>query len=416
MTPEAIKRQPDAIDRAIATVEARNALVTPFSQPEILTDNTPTITKRRAGRLASSVATGGLGLSIVAGAFGTPPDTQANQLPAPIIRSGNLPESPLNPEIIQTRILEAAPIIKIRTPEAAAARYGWDNYTKNPDSWKVNKDGSVSLKMDPKGLVHRVRTNGAIIDGNIWVDRPGNLPNRLPIVVYPKGVGYVDLSSGTFRLYSASGVTRAVEFNKQVAKTRVREAGKGTNVIPVCIPDIRPGDLEPVTPDQLYQFRADTEEGKRREAAAMFGADAYTRDWENWEINEYGQAYLKPDNWRNPDSGREAQVHMVKADKYTTWDAWVKAKRFEKETFRDGKQITFNAIAFAAHPTPPNAIGIVELTSGTAWRIDPKHGLQGARSLFHQVFRQLLAREKDRSTVGQLYGGQPGVLVLPICN
>jgi hypothetical protein len=283
--------------------------------------------------------------------------------------------------------MEAYPIRaleKIKSAEEAAKRFGHDAWTKDPKNWKVNKFGGAELKGDPTGLIHRAKVAGAVIEGWIKVDRPGSKIDALPFVVNPRGVYFMDMTAGTFWVWPAK--YREEQFNRMVGVLRAKEKVEqpGTNVIPVCIP--RKIETATVTEAQLDKYASVAEAIKR---LGVLG-DSYTMNPANWEINQYGGAHLKAD--------LTGKVHMLKADKYTTWDAFVYIKRFEKP--RAGK---FNALGFAGHPTPPNAIGYVEATGGTAWTAKP--GFE--RKLFFQVLRQLKARELVE---------QPGTLVNPVCN
>lgn len=377
--------RPDAIDIAIANVEARESqagFAMSFIEPSgsLLDQQIPAKPKKRAGRIAGTIAAGTAGVAFLSSPGNIAP-ASAFEMPA-IVTEGQMQSL----SGVETALSVQESLIKLKEREEAAARYGWDAYSKNPLHWRINRFGGAELVPDPTGLIHRARTNGAVIDGWIKVDRPGSKIDALPIVVNSRGVPFIDLSGGTFWLFPQA--EREAQFNKMVAVLRVKERKEqpGTNVMPICIPRVRDGDLLGVTETQLDKYASVAEAIQR---LAVPG-DPYTMNPANWEINQYGGAHLIED--------LSGKVHTLKADKYTVVDSFIYVKRFEKAG--PGK---FNAIGLVQHPTPPNAIGHVELTGGTFYTAKP--GFE--RRLFFQVLQQLKDREKRE---------QPNTLVLPVCN
>ena len=112
-------------------------------------------------------------------------------------------------------------------------------------------------------------------------------------------------------------------------------------------------------------------------AAERFGADAYSKNPLNWEINEYGGAWLHD----NP-TDLISRVNTTGA----VVEGWIKPKKRNSE---------FDAITVVAHPS----VAEIEIQGGTFWDFGSNQN-QG----FRQVLGQVEAKEPKE---------QPGVVVLP---
>jgi hypothetical protein len=182
----------------------------------------------------------------------------------------------------------------------------------------------------------------------------------------------MDLQGGTFRLFPAS--QREAAFNKLVAQMRAKEKIEqpGTNVMPVCVPLKK--ETRWVNPVAIQS--ADI-------AASRYGADSYSRNPANWEINQYGGAHLKEDP--------TGLAHRIKAPDAVV-DAYLAINR-------DG----IDALAIVGAPHGPNAYVYLDVSGATVWQ----PGKGDLNALHWQVARQQKANElKD----------QIGVLPISVCN
>ena len=118
--------------------------------------------------------------------------------------------------------------------------------------------------------------------------------------------------------------------------------------------------------------------GSPEEAALRFGADEYTTDPSNWDINEWGGAHLK-------ETGRAVKANTARA----TVEGWIKS---------DMVAPTRDAVTIVAHSNVP----VVELNGGTFWDYGPGNETAG----FAQLWGQVLEKEAIE---------QPDVTVIPLC-
>ncbi|MBI3985075.1 MAG: hypothetical protein HY344_04040 [Candidatus Levybacteria bacterium] len=61
---------------------------------------------------------------------------------------------------------------RIKSRVYAANTYGRDKYSRDPRNWKLNRDGSATLRPDSSGLEHEVTTGKAVLDGWNGINRP----------------------------------------------------------------------------------------------------------------------------------------------------------------------------------------------------------------------------------------------------
>lgn len=113
------------------------------------------------------------------------------------------------------------------------------------------------------------------------------------------------------------------------------------------------------------------------DAALRFGADAYSSNPSNWEINEWGGAHLL-------ETGKAVEAYTSG----TVVEGWIKSKMVGAR----------DALTFVADPSVP----VVELNGGTFWDFGPENSRAG----FAQVLGQVQAKEAVE---------QPDVLVIPLC-
>ena len=266
----------DVIDRAIQAVEARysaqSVVTSATSEPET-TNHLPTMGQRRkASRLSVNTLAGGLGLAFLGG-FGNPIPAPTLENPPAIVIEGQMPS--LSSSIVVFNNEQALDAVKSpetsksaikETAQSAAKRYGADTYSEDWHNWKMTENNTAAtLKPDPSGLAHRVRVNGAVIEGWLGVKRPGI--DAVPVVVNPRGIQKMDLQGGTFRLFPVS--QREEQFNRLVDGTRIKEKNKqpGTDVMPVCVPLQK--ETRWVNPAKIPS---------RSYAAKQYGADTYSRN------------------------------------------------------------------------------------------------------------------------------------------
>lgn len=336
---------------------------------------------RNAGRrIAAGTAAAVFGVA----AFGTPVMAAADQQPSAYTVEGQIPSS--NPNIVVFKDGQALSAINSseinyaaieQTAVSAAARYGYDTWTNDWHNWTIHENGAAAtLEPDPSGLAHRVRVNGAVIDGWLKVNRPGI--EAVPVVVNPRGIEYMDLQAGTFRLFPKS--KRNAAFNKLVMQVRRTEkkAQPGTDVMPVCVPShVETRWVNPaIIPSAAY-------------AAEHYGNDPYSKLESSWEINSDGGAHFIPDPLGLSHSLKLAGVVI---------DAYLAINR-------DGT----DALAIVGAPHGPGPYDKLTVTGGTVWKPQTHADLN---ALDWQVWRQAKAREQG--PVDQ--GGQLGVLIVMVCN
>src|SRR5680860_767363 len=66
---------------------------------------------------------------------------------------------------------ETLSVIRIESAEAAAQRFGADNWSKNPSNWEINEWGGAHLKENPNDLISQINLDGAVAEG--WI-KPEN--------------------------------------------------------------------------------------------------------------------------------------------------------------------------------------------------------------------------------------------------
>lgn len=260
--------------------------------------------------------------------------------------------------------------IAIESVEQAVNLFGADAYSRDKENWFINEYGGATLRPDPSDQVHRVRTSGAVVEGWIKIEKPGE-HQALTLVVRPRDAKKVDINDGTF-WKAPEGKEKALwqQVRDQViAKEAIEQPD--VPVVPVCIPDHAPSS-EWITPVKIKS---------RVYAANTYGLDKYSRNPNNWKLNKDGSVTLREDP-----SGLEHKVTPGKSGVLTGWN---KVDRVNG----------YDAIAFVAVQLPHGTYG----KSVTAYKAP-----EGKRVQLHgQLLKQTVKREAKE---------QPGVIVLPLCN
>lgn len=318
---------------------------------------------RNAGRrIAASTAAAAFGVA----ALGAPVMASEAQKPSAIVMEGQMPS--YSPTLVfdgKTAGFEAQAAWinpeKITSPAQAAAMFGADKYSKNPSNWFINSDGGATLEPN-SGRVHRVRTNGAVVEAWIKIRKAGRDAETL--VANPNDVAKLDITGGTFwKAQPGQEDALWAQVLKQViAKEKIEQPD--VSVLPVCKPE---SDYRSVTPNKV---------ASPAQAAALFGGDKYTKNPAHWEINQYGGAHLLGNT----------SAHRVKLAG-SVLESWVKVRR-------QG----IDALTMVMYG-PDHA----DIFGGTFWMPKPGDG----RALWRQVWNQVNAKEPKE---------QPGVLVIPVCN
>ena len=246
--------------------------------------------------------------------------------------------------------------------------FGADAYSKDSDHWKINEFGGATLKPDPTGKAHRVRTNGAVVEGWIKINKPGEHQAQT-LVSRPRDVKKLDINGGTFwRFEDELAGWRQVRI-AVIAK----EAGEqpDVDVVPVCLPGKDSNRW--VTPARIKS---------RVTIAQRIGRDKWARDPNNWILNRDGSATLREDP-----SGLEHEVATAGA----VLTGWNKIDRVSG----------FDASPFVASQ-------VRELYAKGVTVYLPKAG--DAIALHRQLYKQTVKREADPIK------GQPGTIVNSYCN
>lgn len=331
---------------------------------------------------AGRVAVGGLLAVEIAG--GAAVATAADQRPAAIVTEGQMPsfqsvvvfpggEQPtvqVGPEVSAAEWVNP---IRVESAEQAAQLFGADAYSQDPNNWKVNEFGGATLKPDQAGFTHRVNTNGAVVEGWIKINKPGENQAQT-LVSRPRDVNKLDINGGTFwrapkgkekELWAQ--VRRAV-----IAKEADPITGQpDVDVVPVCLPGEDPN--RSVTPARIKS---------RVKAAQTWGRDKWSRNPNNWRLHKDGSATLKEDP-----SGLEHEVRTNGA----VLTGWNKIDRVSG----------FDASPFVASQ-------VRELYAKGVTVYLPKPG--DAIALHYQLYKQTVKREADPIK------GQPGTIVNSYCN
>ena len=250
--------------------------------------------------------------------------------------------------------------VRIENAQAAATRFGADAYSQNPSNWEINEYGGAHLKETEKAV--KVKTAGAVLEGWFKAPMTGENTNPALTLVADPTVPMVEVNGATLWDFGANSRAGFEQVLGQVeAKEPVEQPG--VTVVPLC------GDLQPVnTVSEPVNKIASAQE-----AASMFGADAYSRNPANWDINEYGGAHLK-------ETGTASLVNLSGA----TLETWIKGGRI------NGR----DALTFVVHAN----VGQMRSNGGTFWDFaNPDGG-------FKQLYGQVLAKEAVE---------QPDVTVLP---
>lgn len=310
---------------------------------------------------------------------GTAAVANVDNRPLAIVTEGQMPSlnSPITlfqrePGSVTVSAVETPYVqpIRVESAEQAATLFGADAYSQNPDNWKINEYGGATLKPDQSNKVHRVKTNGAVVEGWIKIKKNGEHKAQT-FVARPRDAKKLDINGGTF--------WKAPEGQEKNLWRQVRDAvirkeavtQPDVNVVPVCVPD-GAESTRWVKPERIKS---------RQYAANTYGQDKYSRNPNNWKLNRDGSATLREDP-----SGLE---HEVTPGKLGVLTGWNKVDRVNG----------YDAIAFVAVQLPHGlrAKGVTAYKAGTGDRVN----------LFKQLLQQTVNREAKE---------QPGVIVLPLCN
>jgi hypothetical protein len=265
----------------------------------------------------------------------------------------------------EAKALESVPLIKIESAKAAAERFGADAYSKNPLNWEINEYGGAWLHDNPTDLISRVNTAGAVVEGWIKPKKRNSEFDAITVVAHPS-VAEIEIQGGTFWDFGSNQDQGFAQVLGQVREKEPKEQ-PGVVVIPLCDKLGSNAELG------LSVLRIES----AKAAAERFGADAYSKNPLNWEINEYGGAHLKD----NPTD----LISQIRLDGAVA-EGWIKPKKRDSE---------FDAITIVAHPN----VKVIEIQGATLWDFGSNQD-QG----FRQVLGQVEAKEPKE---------QPGVVVLP---
>jgi hypothetical protein len=135
----------------------------------------------------------------------------------------------------------------------------------------------------------------------------------------------------------------------------------------------------------------DKEQFTPESAAATFGQDEWSKNSENWEINEYGGAHLLP----NP----TGDVSRVKLTATTAGEFYIDVQSPDP-LGSDGAQWGVRAITMVVDGSTPEA-QTVDVRGGTIWPQDQSDFNAFRDNLYNQVITKEAVE-------------QPGIIVLPI--
>lgn len=332
---------------------------------------------RRTAGGASAVLVGAELMSALTG--GSAAGINVDTRPTAIVTEGTMPSLNSPVTLFQREggvrpAVERAYVqpIAIESVEQAVNLFGADAYSRDKENWFINEYGGATLRPDQSGHVHRVKANGAVVEGWIKIKKNGEHQAQT-FVARPRDTKQLDINAGTF--------WRAPQGQEKNLWRQVREQVKAkeaitqpdVNIVPVC----KPGDKETtrwVNPERIKS---------KKEAAKTYGVkgDGWSDKAKNWVINPDGSATLREDP-----SGLE---HEVTPGKLGVLTGWNKVDRVNG----------YDAIAFVAVQLPQglHAKGVTAYKAGTGDR----------EALFYQLLRQTTKREAKE---------QPGVIVLPLCN
>lgn len=264
----------------------------------------------------------------------------------------------VSPEASQA-ILSA---VRIESAQAAAQRFGADAYSSNPINWEINEYGGAHLKETENAV--KVKTAGAVLEG--YFKAPMTGANSALTLVADSSVPMVEVNGAT--LWDFGPANERAGFKQVLGQVEAKEPVEqpGVTVVPLC------GDLQPVnTVSEAVNKIASPEQ-----AALMFGADEYSKNPANWDINQYGGAHLK-------ETGTASLVNLSGA----TLETWIKGNR------ANGR----DALTFVVHAN----VDQMRSDGGTFWMFPNQDGG------FQQLLGQVIAKEQVE---------QPDVTVLPAYN
>jgi hypothetical protein len=138
------------------------------------------------------------------------------------------PDVSVLPICLPSKDNRAVTPVKISSKQQAATLYGGDSYSKNPQNWIINQYGGAELI--PSGTAHRVKLNGAVLEGWVKVTRQGI--DAMTFVAIQ--VNHIDINGGTV-WKPKSGDANAL-FYQLLAQVKAKEAVQqpGVGVYPVC--------------------------------------------------------------------------------------------------------------------------------------------------------------------------------------
>ncbi len=257
--------------------------------------------------------------------------------------------------------------VRIKSREEAVELFGIEG-TPSADInlWEINKDGGAHYK-GVDGKVTRVRSNGAVVDAWIEIQRKGKHQAQ-SIVANPLDVDEVDVNQAT--LWKAKqGQERALwEKIREEHKDVEERTQPDVATLPLCKP--LPETHNPVTPRKV----------SLKQIIKRHAGDAYTRDRRNWKRVESGWQLI-------PDPA--GFHHRLRLER-SVLRGWMQIDRL------DGT----DALAVVA-----THVKAIDVMGGTLYV--PKKG--ELRDLFYQVEGQLQEEEATNPD-------QKGVLVIPVCN
>jgi len=260
---------------------------------------------------------------------------------------------------------ETLSVIRIESAEAAAQRFGADNWSKNPSNWEINEWGGAHLKENPNDLISQVKTAGAVLEGWIKPKERNSKFDAITVVAHPS-VNEVEVQGATLWDF---GSNNDAGFAQVLGQVRAKEAVEqpGVVVLPLCDKLGENKDLG------LSVIRIES----AKEAAQRFGADNWSKNPSNWEINEWGGAHLK----ENPND----LISQINLDGAVA-EGWIKP---------ENRASSYDAITVVAHGN----VQTIEVQGATLWDFG---------SNVDQGFMQVLGQVRAKEAVEQ-----PGVVVLP---
>lgn len=235
----------------------------------------------------------------------------------------------------------------IQTPEEAAGRFGADSYSKNPGHWKITRFGA-ELIPNPDGTLTNLKSGDSLLTGKI---------NNEVNLVFPPNASNIFVKEGVVWNHPTDSIA--------IDQSRAETFWVGPY---------------PARPEEFIPL---AKQLTRNKAAESFGDDEYSKNPNNWFINEYGGATLQP----NP-NGENSKLHSLTGGAIV--EGWWKVEQSSENT-------NFGAIAFVTGPD----IGDVVLDGGTIWTFTQPEA--GSAQLFWQL--------KDTEQTAQ-----PGVPVYPLRN